>query len=74
MQDLKGTADKFVDSTKLGGAADSLKGREVLQRDLDKLEGGTYTKYILFHKNVCQILHPQQCNSGYLYRLGDKRL
>jgi len=28
----------FTDNTKLGGTIDSLDGREVLQRDLDKLE------------------------------------
>lgn len=29
---------KFADDTKLGGTDDSLKGREVLQRDFDKLD------------------------------------
>jgi len=33
----------FGDDTKLGGAADSLKGREALQRDVDKSEGGSIT-------------------------------
>lgn len=28
-----------LEDTKLGGAVDSLKGREVLQRDLDNLVG-----------------------------------
>lgn len=33
---LKGILSVFVDSNKLGGAADSLRGREALLRDLDK--------------------------------------
>ncbi|KAJ7411578.1 hypothetical protein BTVI_48989 [Pitangus sulphuratus] len=40
---LEGILNKFADSTKLGGAADPLKGREVLQRDFDKLEDWAIT-------------------------------
>ena len=31
--------NKTADDTKLGGAADSIKGGEVLQRDLDRVLG-----------------------------------
>ncbi|TRZ24712.1 hypothetical protein HGM15179_002414 [Zosterops borbonicus] len=38
--ELEEILSKFTDHTKLGGAADSLQGREALQRDLDKWKAG----------------------------------
>lgn len=40
---LKGMLRKFADDTELGGAADSLKGREALQTDLNKSESWAIT-------------------------------
>lgn len=41
---------KLVDNSELAGAADSLEGREVLQRDLDKLQGWAITNCMKFNK------------------------
>jgi len=41
---------KFACDTKLGGAVDSLEGREALQRDLGRLERCTITNYMKFNK------------------------
>jgi len=41
---------KFEDNTKLGGAVDSLKGREALQRDFNKWEHWAITNSINFNK------------------------
>lgn len=66
IQDLK--CSEFVDDTKLGGADDSLEDREILQRNLDKLEIWTITNFKWY------ILHLGWGKPGYLYRMWDKRL
>ncbi|XP_029816787.1 importin subunit alpha-4 [Manacus vitellinus] len=48
---------KFEDDTKLGGAVDSLKGREALKRDLDKSEDWAITNRMKFKKGKCRILY-----------------
>lgn len=45
---LKGILSVFVDSAKLGGAADSL---ETLQRDLSKLVGWAIANPVKFNKS-----------------------
>ncbi|KAJ7406966.1 hypothetical protein WISP_129705 [Willisornis vidua] len=54
---LEGTLSKFMDDTKLGGAVDSLKGKEILQRDLSKLQDWAITNHMKFNKGKCLILH-----------------
>ncbi|KAK4813849.1 hypothetical protein QYF61_001947 [Mycteria americana] len=71
---VKCTLRKFANDTKLGGAVDSLNGREALQRDLDRLESWAMTNHMKFIRSKCWILHLGRGNPGYMYKLGDERL
>ncbi|KAJ7417035.1 rna-directed dna polymerase from mobile element jockey-like [Pitangus sulphuratus] len=71
---LEGIPSKFDDDAKLGGAVDSLKGREALQRDLGKLEDWTITSHMKINKGKCQILHLELGNPGCLYRLENEMM
>lgn len=60
---------KSNDDIKSEGAVDSLKGREAVQRDLDKQQSWTITSCMR-----CRIVHLGWDNPGYTYRLRDDRL
>ncbi|KAF4787718.1 hypothetical protein TURU_168619 [Turdus rufiventris] len=68
--DLEGTLSKFADDAKLGGAIDSLKGREAL----DRLGDSAVTNQMKFNKEMCWILHLVKFNPGCKDRPGNEML
>lgn len=63
---LEGILSNFADNRKLGGDVDSLKGREALQKDSDRLEGCAINNHMKFNKSKCWILHLGWCNWIYI--------
>ncbi|TRZ07214.1 hypothetical protein HGM15179_019894, partial [Zosterops borbonicus] len=71
---LERILSKVADDTKLGGAIDSFKGREALQRDLDKLEGWAIANHMKINKGQYLVVHQGQDNPECMDKLGNEML
>ncbi|GAB0188001.1 mitochondrial enolase superfamily member 1 [Grus japonensis] len=66
------TLSKFADNTKLCGVVDMLEGRDVIQRDLDRLERWARANRVKFNKAKRKVLHMGRHNPKHSYRLGEE--
>ncbi|GAB0187403.1 cAMP-dependent protein kinase inhibitor alpha [Grus japonensis] len=64
------TLSKFADAAKLCGEVNTLEGKDVVQRDLDRLERWAHVNLMKFSKAKCKVLRVGQGIPKHNYRLG----
>jgi len=69
---IKCSLSKFADNTKLSGTVDTIKIRDVIQRDLDRLDKWTHMNLIGFNTAKCKESDFGQGNPRCASRLREK--
>jgi len=64
------TLGKFASDTKLCGVVDTLEERNVIQRDVDRLERWACVNLMKFNKAKSKVLHVGWGNPRHKYKLG----
>lgn len=59
----------FVNNTELCGAVDTLEGWDVIQKDVDRLEGWSCANLIKFNKAKCKVMHLDWGKPKHKYRM-----
>jgi len=65
--------NKFAD-TKMCGVVNTLEGRDVIQRDLDRFERWAHAHLVKLSKAKCKVLPVDRGNPKHKNRLGEKGL
>ncbi|GAB0210395.1 mitochondrial enolase superfamily member 1 [Grus japonensis] len=67
-----GNMDNGIECTLSKVVVDTLKGRDAIQRDLDRLERWAHANRMKFNKAKCKVLHMGWHNPKHSYRLGEE--
>ena len=68
------TLSKCAGDTKMCGAVDTLKRRDAMRQNLDRLQRWACVNLKKFNKAKCKVLHTDQGNPKHKYRLGREEI